>query len=186
MSDLPNERSLLRQIAQNDRNAFKLLYTYYLDDVFRYVYLFTNSNDICEEIVQEVFVKIWESREKLPEVNSFRYYLYRCTKNLLIDVFRRNQRTREVYKNLKSATNESKETSDGKLISKEYERITQSAICYLPTKRKQIVEMYTFGQYSFDEIASHLCISKSVVKKQVYAGMNFIRGYIKKYGELDL
>lgn len=186
MTDLPNEKCLLRQIANSDRNAFSLLYNHYLDDVFRYLYLFTKSKETCEEIIQDVFVKIWERRETLPELNSFRHYLHRCAKNLLIDQLRKNERTRVAYMNLQAATCEVKETCDRLLICNDYVRITQAAINYLPTKRKRIVELHTFGQYSYDEIANQLCISKSVVKKQIYAGMNFVRNYVKKYGELDL
>lgn len=183
---LIDEESLIKRISKSDREAFRILYTYYLNEVYQYLSLFTKSKETCEEIAQTLFMKIWERRSELSDIVSFRYYLYRCAKNMLIDDIRRNRRIIKAHQILKSESEGSRDTSDSKVIYKENFKIIQTAINYLPPKRKQIVEMHTIDQYSFDEIANKLAITKSVVKKQLYAGKHFIRNYLKKHGELDM
>lgn len=186
MIDCYNESALLKRVAESDREAYKIIYTQYLDDIYRYVLLFTKSKEATEEIVQNVFVKLWERREGLASIVSFRPYLYRCAKNMLIDEMRRKKVGKKAYDAIQPSSAESNEKSDGRIIYKEYSRIAQNAISYLPAKRREIVELHTKHDYSFDEIADKLSISKSVVKKQLYAGMLFIRTYLKKHGELDI
>ena len=180
------EKTLLSAVASGDRSAFKDLYTAHLDDLLRYMYLLTKCREESEEIVQSVFVKIWEKREMLSEIDSFRFYLYRCAKNLMLDRIRRNIHGAEALSEIKTRSSTAFDNADSKIIYDQYYQLVHKAIQLLPAKRKQIVTLKTADEYSFDEIAKLLSISKSVVKKQLYAGMIFIRTYVKKHGELDL
>ena len=186
MTDCLHERLLLDRVSKNDREAFKIIYTQYLNDTYRYLFLFTKSREACEEIVQSVFMKIWERRAHLAQITNFRSYIYRSAKNMLIDEIRRKKVGERAFAALRSESQDSGEMTDGRLIYHEYEKLTQKAIDFLPAKRKQIFELHTRDEYSFDEIANILSISKSVVKKQLYAGMLFVKTYIRKHGELDI
>lgn len=186
MTESFNEKSVLKSVSQGDRNAFRILYTYYLHDIFRYLFLYTKNRETCEEIVQNVFLKIWEHRENVVEIASFRYYLYRCAKNLLTDETRKNERRKVAYMVMSEKSEISSEKSDDKLIVDQYSRIALKAITFLPKKRKEIIKLHTLENCSYDEIAIRLSISKSVVKKQVYAGILFIRNYFKKHAEIEL
>ncbi|PSL43920.1 RNA polymerase sigma-70 factor (ECF subfamily) [Chitinophaga niastensis] len=184
MAGYSDERELIQRISTGDRQAFTMLYTQYLDGLYQYIYLFTRSRGASEEIIQDTFVKIWERRESLEEIQSFKAYLYRAAKNLLLDEIRRNQVATKVLGILKQDTEESPENADDKIIFSQYYQIAQEAINLLPEKRKLIVELRTRDHLTLDEIAEKLSISKSVVKKQLYAGMSFVRKYLYKYGEL--
>ncbi|HEX5554042.1 MAG TPA: sigma factor [Chitinophagaceae bacterium] len=82
------EKISLERIASGDRKAFNELYTAHIEGVYNYIYLFTKSKDETEEILQGVFVSIWESREKLEAIRSFKHYLSRASKNKLINHIR--------------------------------------------------------------------------------------------------
>jgi RNA polymerase sigma-70 factor (ECF subfamily) len=179
-----DECDLLKRIAGDDRKAFTLLYSLHLHDLYRYVYLFTKSNERSEEIVQAVFVKIWEHRDALVNVMNFKSYVYRSARNLLLDEVRRSQVKQKVLCALLPSNETSSEHSDSKIICEQYYQIAQDAISLLPKKRKLIVELRTRDELSLDEIAERLSISKSVVKKQLYAGMAFVREYFQKNAEL--
>lgn len=179
-----DEKSLIKQVASGDHKAFTILYMRYLHGLYRYIYLFTKSKETTEEIIQNVFVKIWERRDLLTGVNAFKPYLYRSAKNMLIDEIRRNQVEAKVLFLVKPDTEQSNETSDAQIIYTQYYQIAQNAIDMLPEKRKQIVELRTKEDLTLDEIAEKLAISKSVVKKQLYTGMSFIKKHLHEYGEL--
>lgn len=81
-------------------------------------------------------------------------------------------------------TETSSEHPDTKIIYEQYYQIAQEAIRLLPRKRKLVVELRACDELSLDEIAETLSISKTVVKKQLYAGLAFVREYFRKNAEL--
>ncbi|MFD1631122.1 RNA polymerase sigma factor [Pseudopedobacter beijingensis] len=179
-----NEEDLLLAVSQGSYKMYSILYNLYLDEVYRYVFLCTKSEEKTEDIVQNTFLKIWEKRSTLVNVRSFRSYVYKVSKNLLIDELRRNQTEAKILSLLKLDSEESFERSDSKIIYGQYYQIIQEAINLLPEKRKQIVIMRLMDDMSLDEIATHLSISKSVVKKQFYAGIDLIKRHLRFNGEL--
>ena len=186
MTGHEDERTLILRIIEGERAAFTVLYSRYINSVYRYIYLFTKSKETSEDIVQNVFIKIWERRASLKNVTCFRAYLYQCAKNLMIDEIRRNQTREKVFLMIKDDTEETVEELESDIIYGEYFQMAQDAINLLPEKRKRIVEMRTKEDLSLDEIAAQLNISKFVVKKQLYTGLHFVKSYLQKYAELTL
>lgn len=179
-----DDSDLVSLIAEGDRSAFKLLYTRYLNNLYRYAFLMCNNKETSEEIVQELFVKVWEKRADLTRVNSIKAYLYRCTKNMLLDYVRKQQMESRIYDLLQQSTPSSATDCDNRVIHSQYYSLIREAIQQLPKKRRQIVEMRTYDELSLDEIAANLSISKSVVKKQLYQGISFVRSYLHQEAEL--
>lgn len=180
-----DEKALLSQAATGDRQAFTQLYKAYLNNSYNYIYLFTKSREETEEILQEVFVKIWESREKLAEVQSFKNYLFKSAKNKLLDQIRKEQIRHRVLTEIKRNKSIVQETTNDDFAYREYYRIVQEAIEKLPPKRKLIFRLNTENSLSHDEIAEQLNISKSVVKNQLYKAYDFVRQYLFKHGEFS-
>jgi len=184
MTDNLDETELIKRITNGDRSAFTIIYSRYLNSLYRYVYLFTKSKDVSDEIIQNLFIKIWERRQTLVDVNSFKAYVYRSAKNMLLDEIKRSQVQTKVFLAIKPDTEIDRDESDANIIYNQYLQIAQDAINLLPEKRKQIVELRIKDDLTLDEIAAQLFISKNVVKKQLYTGMQFIRKYLQKYGEM--
>lgn len=184
MTDFAEERELLERCSEGDRGAFARLYTSHLTALIRYVFLFTKSRELSEEIVQDVFVKIWEKKESLLYVQSFQSYIFKMAKNLLMDHLRKTK-TENRYWSLSGPFSEESETqTDHELIYGQYFQLAQDAISQLPEKRKEIFELKTKEELSLDEIAARLAISKPVVKKQLYAAISFVKAYLRKHGEI--
>jgi RNA polymerase sigma-70 factor (ECF subfamily) len=186
MAEHEDERVLILRIIEGERTAFTALYSRYINSLYRYVYLFTKSKETSEDIVQNVFIKIWERRALLKNLTCFKAYLYQCAKNLMLDEIRRNQTREKIFLTMKDGTEETVEGLEANIIYGEYYQIAQDAINLLPEKRKLIVEMRTKEDLSLDEIAERLHISKFVVKKQLYSGLHFIKSYLQKHAELTL
>jgi len=179
MKDVSEELELLLRVADGDRPAFNLLYRKYLQNLRKFVASISGNTDLADELVQDIFVKIWLSRKNLPFVGAFKPYLYRCARNLLIDHIRKSKtqiRIKEVSKNIEE--NCSVSTDDHLIYSQTLNQV-YSGINLLPEKRKKIVELKINDDLSLDEIALQLKISKSVVKKQFYTGMAFLRNHLK-------
>ncbi|GAC1376939.1 MAG: RNA polymerase sigma-70 factor [Hymenobacter sp.] len=184
MSTEVDERALLRAVAGGDRLAFKQLYTAHLGGLCRYACLFIASPEEAEEIVQEVFVRIWERRDGLPQLLSFKAYAQQVAKNLVADYWRQQKRQATAQRWLRTYPAEP-EPSDAALIYQQSYQLAQTAIDRLPQKRKQIFLLRTQEELTLDEIAQQLSISKSVVKKQLYAATDFVKGYLHRHSILS-
>lgn len=177
-----NEKLLLAAVAAGDRGAFTQLYTSHINNVYNYIYLFTKSREETEELLQEVFVGLWEKREKLAAVDSFKSYLYRAAKNRLITNVRHMQIKCRVLSEIKRSTDDSGHSTEFDVTYKEYLQVLQRAVAQLPPKRKQIFRLNTENGLSHDEIAEQLHITKSVVKNQLYKAYEFVRQYLAQHG----
>ena len=181
-----NKDKLLAKVAGGDRDAFTQLYTDHLNNLFRYIFLITKSKEETEEILQEVFIRIWENRSKLVAIDSFENYVFRCAKNKLLDNIRRQQVKQRVFSEIKRSKEVSASTTSDQSTYKEYYLLVQQAIEKLPPKRKLIFRLNIENGYSREEIARHLNISDSVVKKQIYKASYFVRAYLAKHGEVSM
>jgi RNA polymerase sigma-70 factor (family 1) len=184
MTGLTDERELMDRCAGGEREAYARLYTGYLSALVKYIFLFTKSRELSEEIVQDVFVRIWEKKELLLTVNSFQAYSFKIAKNQLLDHLRKEQSQSRFFTMTGPFEEACEEQTDDNLIYGQYYQIAQDAINMLPEKRKQVFELKTREELSLDEIAERLAISKSVVKKQLYAATGFVKAYLRKHAEM--
>lgn len=184
MTGLTDERDLMDRCAGGDREAYASLYTGYLSALMKYVFLFTKSRELSEEIVQDVFVKIWEKKEGLLTVHSFQAYIFKTAKNQLLDHMRKEQSQSRFFTLSGPFEEACEEQADDNLIYGQYYQLAQDAINLLPEKRREVFELKTREELSLDEIAERLAISKSVVKKQLYAATGFVKDYLRKHGEI--
>jgi len=181
MKDVSEELELLLRVADGDRPAFNLLYIKYLQNLRKFVVSICSDTNLADELVQDIFVKIWLNRKNLPLIESFKPYLYRCARNILIDHIRKSKtqiKIKEVSKNLEE---DYSINTDDHLIYTQTLSHLHSGINLLPEKRKKIIELKIHEDLSLDEIALQLKISKSVVKKQLYTGMAFLRNHLKHF-----
>ena len=177
---------LLKRIAEGDRVAFTYFYTSHLNHLYRYIYLFTKSKEDTEEILQDIFIKIWENREKMIEIESAASYLTQIAKNKMLDKVRSLQIRQRVLSEIRrSRDNFTSATSDD-CAFREYYHVVQQAIDKLPPKRKLIFRLNIENGLSQDEIAHQLNISRSVVQKQLYSASHFVRKYLFKHGEISM
>jgi RNA polymerase sigma-70 factor (ECF subfamily) len=183
-----DEQRLTAGLAAGDRQAFTALYTRHLDALYQYILLFTGNPQEAEEIVQDVFVRIWERRALLGEIGSFKAYVFRAAKNQLINFLKREQVRLRVAGNLQAAAPDDNVNASGTREQVDYRgtrALLGQAIRELPKRRKEIFLLSTEEGLSLDEIAVRLGISKNVVKKQLYEGYAAVREYLTRNGELS-
>lgn len=178
------EKDLLRRCSKGDREAFSILYLQYLQPLYQHTYLFLRCKESSEEIVQNVFVRLWEDKSRFEKIRSFRPFIYQMTKNMVIDHIRRTQAEEKAINHIIRFAETGGLTSEDLLIYKDYLDIAQEAIDQLTEKRRTIFLMRTQQALSIDEIAADLHISRSVVKKQLYESVSRVREHIEKYARL--
>jgi RNA polymerase sigma-70 factor (ECF subfamily) len=178
-------KALLARIAAGDRNAFSQFYVAHLNDLYRYIFLFTHSDEETQELLQEIFLKLWESREKLADLSSPRNYLLMVAKNKIIDNVRKLQIRKRVLAEIRRSSEAGESATGDDCAFREYYKVVQVAIDKLPPKRKLIFRLNIENGLSQEEIAQQLKISRSVVQKQLYKASLFVRKYLFEHGEIS-
>lgn len=180
-----NEKQLLTQVSQGDRQAFQIFYKACYPLVQRYILLFEPSPHILDELTQDVFVRIWEKRDRLGAIESFKGYLFLVTRNVVFN-FIRALKVRQKVKELDESSSPPANDLENELLFKQYYEIAVQAMNKLPPGRRKVLKMSIDDGLSLDEIATELKISRSGVKKQLYAATAYVRQYLQEHGEITL
>ncbi|MEQ9423496.1 MAG: RNA polymerase sigma-70 factor [Cyclobacteriaceae bacterium] len=171
-------------LINGDRCCFQKVYEAYKDRVYYYALKLTRSDDLAEEITQDVFVKLWSNRSKIDLAYSFSSFVFRVTHNHAINILKRNTYEKVVKERItKSSIVYTNDTED-KVIYKEYSNLMDRAIDLLPPKRKYIFNLSRTKGVSHDEIASEMGISKNTVKSQLVKATKSIRSYLVVHADL--
>jgi RNA polymerase sigma-70 factor (ECF subfamily) len=147
--------------------------------------LFEPSPQILDELTQDVFVRIWEKRDRLGAVESFKGYLFLVTRNVVFN-FIRALKVRRRVKELDESSSPPANDLENELLFKQYYEIALQAMNKLPPGRLKVLKMSIDDGLSLDEIATELQISRSGVKKQLYAATAYVRQYLQEHGEITL
>lgn len=179
-SSIPDEALLLSQMAEGSMDAFDQLYRYFQQKVYHYILPFTFNGELdANDIVQDIFVKLWAKREAISEIVSLEFYLYRMARNRLIDLKRSKDVLRLHLSQIAGSRNEATESTAHEMQFREFHKRAQMAIRDLPERRRLIFNLNINHDLSIKEIAERLNISVSVVKKQLYLATQFVRESIK-------
>lgn len=138
----------------------------------------TKSDQYAKDIVQEVFLKLWEHRERMHEIDNVEAWLYRVTENKVIDFLRKasvaDRLKKAIWHNLQEIVND----TGAQVEAKEFNILIQNAIKQLPTQRKTIYRLNREKGLNYQEIADELHISRHTVKNQLHESLKFIRGFL--------
>lgn len=180
----PNKiQELVRKLRSGDQSAFKVLYTYYGKKLYFLGKKYNLSQEDNSEIIQEVFLKIWQKRKEINPEYSFNAFVITIAKNLVFNKIRKSAYERNYLSSLYRSDYEHNETEKSVVYS-DLENIALKAIEELPPKRKQIFKLSRETGMSNQEIAESLNISKSTVENHMNKCLKFIRQYLQTHAEI--
>ncbi|MBD0833395.1 RNA polymerase sigma factor [Aestuariibaculum sediminum] len=165
---------LIQAIANNDKEAFNSLFSKYYRPLVIYITTYTNDVPASEDIVQQVFITIWEKRLKLEGVKSLKSYLYKIAYNTFIDQYRTTKKQNLFFEELRQdilreLITENKEYQEKRILQ------LKKLINTLPPKCKEILELNKLRGLNYKEIASKLNISEKTVDAQMRLAFKKIR-----------
>lgn len=172
-----DEKKLLILLKQGDREAFRQLYQQYWEQVYNFGRLYLNTKDAAEEVVQDVFLKVWDSRALIREDDHFKGLLFIITRNLIFNQSRRNL-NEDFYKLTVIAAMESSYDIEEEIEAKDLKEYIDILIRELPPRRREIFNLSRKGQKSCREIADLLNISERTVKNQISEALKYLRNNI--------
>lgn len=173
-----SDSELIVCLKTGDILSFDKLFSKYSERLFFFSKKILKNHEDAEEIVQDVFLKIWEHRADIDEARSFKSYIFTLAYHNIITKLRsRNLHTR--YAGISLSNSEISNETEAQIIYSDLEKLSNKIIDQMPPKRKQIYLLSRAEGISNLEIAERLNISKNTVENQLTDALKFIR---KKLG----
>ncbi len=179
-----DEKDLLQLVAEGDEKAFSQLFCLYRNKVFSHALTFTKSGQEAEELVTDIFMKVWNCRSQLPSIANFKSYLFILAKNHLVSSIRK-----KVMITVEASVDEWCEDilqPDKQFHLKETRQAIMNGLQKLSPQQKKIFEMSRFQGLTYKQIATILLISPRTVKFHMILALNFLREYVRNYELLPL
>lgn len=164
---------ILRKVIQGDQIAFAELYNHYKTPAIKFCVSLVKDEEEAENMIHDVFIKIWEKRTQINPDLNFNSYLFTCLRNLAFDHFKKMEKSqflRQQYMDrIEEMHDGASEAEEAKII------LLRAGIDSLSEKRKQILKLNVEEGKSYQEIAELMRISKNTVKNQLVKAKQFLR-----------
>jgi RNA polymerase sigma-70 factor (ECF subfamily) len=175
-----NEKELLRRVAEGDEKAFRRLFDGYRQKIYNLGMYLTRSETLAEEIVQDVFLKVWQKRQELTIIDFFNSWIRTVARNTSINYLRSLAVERLGLINLAGSETTDTNSPETSLANKEYAKILQEAITRLPPQQQKVWIMARQQGLKQEEIAKQLGISIFTVKEYMKLALRSIKTYLEK------
>ncbi len=172
--------SLQPLVAQGDQGAFRQLFHLLYSNLTRFASSLIQSEDVAAEIVDEVFVRIWNNRESIPSITNLRVYLYRAVKNESLNYLSRKAQL-HIYEPFDDINIQLRDESDPErlLMTKELLSKIRAAVDALPARCKLIFKLVREDGLRYKEVAEILNLSIKTVDAQMVIAISRIRETMK-------
>lgn len=177
---LINEKELLARVAQADEKAFEQIVHYYYPRLLPFTTNITKSRDIAEEIVQEVFLRLWLRRNELDRIYHLGSWLFTIASNLSFTYIKRAAVEGKLLKLLQSAQADHTLDAEERMNWKESGLLIHDAVMRLPPQQQLVYKLSRQQGLSNQEIATHLQLSPNTVKNHLVKAIQSIRQFIQR------
>ena len=177
--DNQQDEFLLGLIKQGNREAFNVLFRYYYPGLVIFAMRYIHTKEEAEEVVQDIFLKLWADHEHLHIHTSFRDYLFTSVKNKCLDRMK-HKKVRERFENTaQQYPNEI--TNYDIFVEQELRDIIKATLEQLPTECRKVFVLNRIQNLKYKEIANKLGISVKTVENQISKALKIFRNALKDY-----
>lgn len=180
-----NEPELLLRIAGGDRDAYRVIFERYWNQIYAIGLKLSKSPELARDLAQDTFIKLWNHREQLPDVANFRSFLFTLARNLTIDHLRKKVFTTGNEDYLIAYFRDDAATPDEKAEYHELENLLNRAVSSLPPQMQQVFRLSRFEGLSHAEIALRMNITRVTSKSYMVRALSAIRKYLSQYRDND-
>ena len=175
-----NEHKILLQICNGSKTAFEIFFKQYYRILCNYAYGIISDRNEAEEVVQDLFCKIWEQRENLVKLQSVKAYLYRSVHNKCINKIR-HTKIKLAYMEHSKRENFNITSPVSEIQLKELQEKIQKAISDLPKQCGLVFKLSRNEEMSYKEIAKMLEISYKTVENHMGKALKLLRIQMAEY-----
>lgn len=180
------ENELLIQASTGNEKAFRLLYDMFRNKIFSIASKLTGLESAAEDVVQEVFIKLWLHKEKLSEINHFNSYLNTLIRNHIFNALRKIAHEDAFLRRLIYKSEKVSKDSFDQVVYNQLQKLVSKAVDLLPPQQKKVYLLSRTEGLAHNEIASRLHISRSTVKGHMVEALKSIKTYLLSHTDQAL
>jgi RNA polymerase sigma-70 factor, ECF subfamily len=174
-----NDQELFTKVKEGDEKAFEVLFRAYYPFLCMYCTRLIKDASAAEEIVQELFVKLWEKRSQIMIESSVKNYLFRAVKNHCLNYIKHNHIKSEYNRKMLEASEPSSQETDEP--DADLMQLIEESISSLPDKRREIFRLNREEGLKYREIAEKLNISIKTVETQMGLALKTLREKLRDF-----
>jgi len=172
----------LEQFKAGDSSAFEHLYLDYSPKVFRFARRYTNHHEDAEEIVQDVFIRLWETREAIDPDRNFDNYLFTITRNLIFNRYRAKVNEQHYKTAILASIEQEYENPEEEVMAQDLSQYIDRIVSQFPPKQQEVFNMSRKQRMCHKDIAEKLGIAENTVKSHIYQVLSKIRLSLENTG----
>ena len=175
------ERSLILRLIEGDEDAFCELYATYKNRLIYFAMRFLKSREYAEDVFQDAFTVVWQSRRFINPDASFSSYLYTIMRNRILNQLRNAANEEKLKESILSQALDYTEDTKREVMLNDLKSLISHALQQLTPRQREIFEMSREAQLSHKEISDKLGISINPVQEHISTSLKLIRTYLIKY-----
>ncbi len=176
------DSSTIRRLIAGDEIAFRKVYDFQSEQVYQLAFRFLKDTAWSEEIVQDVFLKLWLNREGLDEQGNIWLYLYVITKRLCLNKLREVRKSAELFEQLMRNIEMASSQTEERLMAQELEQYAERLIACLPKQQLLIFKLSREEGLTHSEIAEKLGLSPNTVKNHMVQALKTLKSTLQQSG----
>ncbi|WP_176954335.1 RNA polymerase sigma factor [Niabella drilacis] len=178
---LTNEKKLLTELAAGSQDAFTELYLHFSPVVYDALLYFLKAEQDADELLQQIFIDVWEKRQHLARAENLESYLFMMTRNRVLNHLKKRAREEQFITRYSTRENRPALDPESGFLQKQYGELLQKAIGTLPQQQQRAYRLAEEEGLSYEEIAAQLAVSKLTVKKHLELARRQVREYMRRY-----
>jgi len=175
------EETLIQRLINGDQTAFELLFRFYYPGLVTFASRIVLDSDEAEEIVQEFFVKLWTGRREIKKSGTLKSYFFTSVKNRALNFLKKEKISEKVRQELREMIETDRLYQPDLFVESELQPRIKSAFEKLPPRTNEVFTLSRFKDFSNDEIAEQLNISKRTVETHISNALKLLREELKDY-----
>ncbi|WP_163717304.1 RNA polymerase sigma factor [Mangrovibacterium lignilyticum] len=170
----PTDAELLSQLKNGDAQALTLLFQRYYQPLCRFVFVFIPENEVAEELSANVFIKLWENRNKITIYYTLRAYLFQSAKNQTFSYLRKRKIDQQSWADEFEPAQEKGHCPEALFIANELNDEFAAVFSRLPQRAQLAFKLHRFDGLKYKEIANVMEISVAAVEKNITTALKIL------------
>jgi len=178
-----NDAELASLLKAHDIKAFDLLYHRYFNAIYANVLKLTRETDVTKDIVQEVFIALWDNRKTIDTRKSIGGWLFTCSYHKSVNHLKKQLGVSRILSTLPEADIITQDTDFGKDQTEMRSKLLEEAIGQLSPQKRKVFELCKLQGKSYEQTATELSLSRHTVKEYLSGSMVIIKNHIRQHAE---
>jgi len=178
---LYSDEELMQEMKAGNMFAFDIIYKKYCKRLYKFGYSILKTQEETENLIQDVFLNLWENRHKVEKDSSVKSYVFTIAYNSAISILRKKARETTFIEYLKSLQVVNEEPSNVELEYNELTKKLDEIVQALPKRQKEVYRLHRVEGLKYNEIAERLGISVNTIENHMGRALKTIREKLRNY-----